>query len=46
MNNKQNYLLISERLCFRNWELTDITKIHKINSDEKVMGFIPNIQTK
>lgn len=41
-----NYLFTSERLGFRNWELTDIEPLFQINSDEKVMEFFPGIATK
>jgi RimJ/RimL family protein N-acetyltransferase len=46
MNDTKKYLFTSERLGFRNWNLTDIDKMHEINSDEKVMAFFPNIPTK
>ncbi|MBK7041593.1 MAG: GNAT family N-acetyltransferase [Bacteroidetes bacterium] len=46
MKNKKNYLFTSERLGFRNWLLSDIDKMHKINADEKVMEFFPNIPTR
>ncbi len=45
MNDKK-YIFTSERLGFRNWNLTDIDKMHEINSDEKVMEFFPNILTR
>lgn len=46
MTDKKKYIFISERLGFRNWNLTDIDKMHEINSDEKVMEFFPTIPTK
>jgi RimJ/RimL family protein N-acetyltransferase len=42
----KNYLFISERLGFRNWNLSDLDKMQEINSDEKVMEFFPSIPTK
>jgi RimJ/RimL family protein N-acetyltransferase len=42
----KNYLFTSERLGFRNWNLSDIDKMQEINSDEKVMEFFPGIPTK
>ena len=46
MNDTKKYLFTSDRLGFRNWTTTDIDKMHKINSDEKVMEFFPGIPTK
>ena len=46
MNDKKKYIFTSERLGFRNWELTDIDEMCKINSDEKVMEFFPSVSTK
>ena len=46
MNDTKKYIFTSERLGFRNWNLTDIDKMHEINSDEKVMEFFPSIPTK
>lgn len=46
MNETKKYIFTSDRLGFRNWDLTDIDKMHEINSDEKVMEFFPSIQTK
>jgi RimJ/RimL family protein N-acetyltransferase len=46
MNDDNKYIFASERLGFRNWELTDIEKMHQINSDEKVMEFFPSIPTE
>lgn len=46
MKDIKKYTFASERLGFRNWNLTDIDEMHKINSDEKVMEFFPKIQTK
>ena len=46
MKEKEKYLFTSERLGFRNWHLSDIDKMHEINSDEKVMEFFPCIPTK
>lgn len=45
MNDTKKYIFTSDRLGFRNWNLTDIEKMQKINSDEKVMEFFPNIPT-
>lgn len=42
----KKYIFTSERLGFRNWELTDIDEMNQINSDEKVMEFFPGISTK
>lgn len=46
MNETKKYLFTSDRLGFRNWALTDIDKMHEINSDKKVMEFFPGIPTK
>ncbi|MBF0695381.1 MAG: GNAT family N-acetyltransferase [Flavobacterium sp.] len=47
MRDDKKYIFTSERLGFRNWDLTsDIDKMDEINSDEKVMEFFPNIPTK
>jgi len=46
MKDTIKYIFTSERLGFRNWNLTDIDKMYEINSDEKVMEFFPSIQTK
>ncbi len=46
MKNTKKHIFTSERLGFRNWNLTDIDKMHEINSDEKVMEFFPKILTK
>lgn len=46
MNETEKYIFKSERLGFRNWNLTDIDPLHEINSDEKVMEFFPTIPTK
>lgn len=46
MNDTIKYIFTSERLGFRNWYLTDIDKMHEINSDEKVMEFFPSILTR
>ncbi len=46
MINNDKYLFTSERLGFRNWELSDIDDMYQINSDEKVMEFFPNVSTK
>lgn len=46
MKNEKQYLFTSERLGFRNWELTDINPMHEINTDEKVMEFFPGMPTK
>jgi len=46
MKDTIKYIFTSERLGFRNWNLTDIDKMYEINSDEKVMEFFPSIQPK
>lgn len=46
MNNNKKYLFTSARLGFRNWDLSDLDKMHEINSDEKVMEFFPAVPTK
>lgn len=46
MNDTKKHLFSSERLGFRNWNLTDIDKMQEINSDEKVMEFFPSLPTK
>lgn len=46
MKNDEEYIFTSERLGFRNWNLSDIDRMHEINSDEKVMEFFPRISTK
>lgn len=46
MINESEYIFTSERLGFRNWDLSDIDKMHEINSDGKVMEFFPTIPTK
>lgn len=46
MENNKKYLFKSERLGFRNWELTDVDEMFQINSDERVMEFFPSIATK
>lgn len=46
MKDATKYLFRSERLGFRNWNLTDIDKMYAINADEKVMAFFPSRLTK
>jgi RimJ/RimL family protein N-acetyltransferase len=46
MKSDKKYIFTSDRLGFRNWNLTDIDEMHKINSDERVMEFFPTIPTK
>jgi RimJ/RimL family protein N-acetyltransferase len=46
MKDEKKYLFTSDRLGFRNWDLTDVDKMHEINSDENVMEFFPAIPTK
>jgi len=41
-----NYIFKSERLGFRNWKESDITKMAEINSDSEVMEFFPAIQNR
>jgi RimJ/RimL family protein N-acetyltransferase len=45
MKEDKKYIFTSDRLGFRNWDLTDTDKMHEINSDEKVMEFFPTIPT-
>lgn len=42
----QKYIFTSDRLGFRNWDLTDIDEMYEINADENVMAFFPAIPTK
>src|SRR5688572_24415738 len=46
MKNDKKYIFTSDRLGFRNWELTDIDEMYKINSDKKVMEFFPGVSTR
>ena len=46
MKDDKKYIFTSDRLGFRNWDLTDIDKMHEINSDENVMEYFPTIPTK
>jgi RimJ/RimL family protein N-acetyltransferase len=46
MNDTKKHIFTSERLGYRNWNLTDIDKMHEINSDVKVMEFFPSIPSK
>ena len=46
MKDEKKHIFTSDRLGFRNWDFTDIDKMHEINSDEKVMEFFPSIPTK
>jgi RimJ/RimL family protein N-acetyltransferase len=46
MKDDKKYIFKSERLGFRNWELTDIDEMCQINSDEKVMEFFPGVLTR
>lgn len=46
MKDDKKYIFTSERLGFRNWELTDVDEMQQINSDEKVMEFFPNVLAK
>ncbi len=46
MKDDKKYIFTSERLGFRNWDMTDIDKMHEINSDENVMKYFPTIPTK
>ena len=45
MTNTNKYLFTSDRLGFRNWDITDIDKMHEINSDNAVMEYFPSILT-
>ena len=45
MKEDKKYIFTSDRLGFRNWDLTDTDKMHEINSDKKVMEFFPTIPT-
>ena len=40
------YIFTSERLGFRNWEITDIDVLFKINSDDSAMQFFPSKPSK
>ena len=42
----RTYLFKSERLGFRNWIESDISKMAAINADPKVMAFFPKIQNE
>lgn len=46
MKSADKYLFTSERLGFRNWELTDTEEMFRINSDKEVMAFFPDVSTK
>ncbi len=46
MKNSSKYLFKSERLGFRNWNSSDIEKLHELNSDKEVMEFFPSIPSK
>lgn len=46
MDENEKYIFTSQRLGFRNWKSTDNEDLFKINSDEKVMEFFPNLLTK
>lgn len=39
---KKNYLFTSQRLGFRNWEMTDLVAFAALNADEEVMRFFPS----
>lgn len=41
-----NYLFTSARLGFRNWDASDLDRLHEINTDERVMEFFPGIATR
>ncbi|CAL2082006.1 GNAT family N-acetyltransferase [Tenacibaculum sp. 190524A02b] len=41
-----NYIFTSERLGFRNWKTTDLEFLSEMNSNEEVMRYFPNTQTK
>ncbi|EEI93036.1 acetyltransferase, GNAT family [Sphingobacterium spiritivorum ATCC 33300] len=46
MKDNKKYIFTSDRLGFRNWDLADIDKLYKINTDRKVMEFFPDVSTK
>ena len=43
---KRTYIFKSERLGFRNWLKSDLEPMAKINADEKVMEFFPDVSSK
>ena len=43
---KTEYIFISKRLGFRNWIESDLDKLSDINSNEEVMKFFPQIQSR
>jgi RimJ/RimL family protein N-acetyltransferase len=43
MNNTPKYLFQSARLGFRNWKQEDVEALHAINTDDKVMEFLPKV---
>lgn len=43
---KRTYIFKSERLGFRYWLASDLEPMAKINTDEKVMKFFPDVNSK
>jgi len=43
---KRTYIFQSERLGFRNWLTSDLESMARINADEKVMEFFPDVSSK
>lgn len=41
---RMNYLFTSERLGFRNWKISDMSKMTAINGNPNVMQFFPSVQ--
>lgn len=46
MEDHSNYLFTSERLGFRNWEVSDLDFLHAMNSDEEVMAHFPSLPSR
>lgn len=46
MDEVEKYLFTSDRLGFRDWNISDIDKLFEINSDKEVMEFFPSLPTK
>lgn len=40
------YLFTSQRLAFRDWELSDLDDLYAMNSDPEVMAFFPKLYTR
>lgn len=46
MSSNSLYVFKSERLGFRNWELSDLDQMAAISGDPEVMAFFPKVQDK